>query len=256
MALMTRLSVNVNKVALIRNSRMGELPSVVGLAKLALDAGAHGITVHPRPDQRHIRPYDVDQISEMIKQPAYGDREFNMEGNPLIGHYLELAARVKPDQCTLVPDHPDQKTSDHGWDLSGDMTQLMEIVKQLHDLGCRVSLFMNPDIDAIDQAAQTGADRIELYTEQYAATFKCQPEQLDRVYQLYAAAAGKAQALNLGVNAGHDLNLDNLGRFLSISGILEVSIGHAIITDALKMGMRQAVKSYLNVVMNQSSATP
>ncbi len=249
---MTRLSVNVNKVALIRNSRSGETPDVVTIARLALDAGAHGITVHPRPDERHIRPYDVEHIAALIRQPVYRDREFNIEGNPLIGQYLAIVSRVKPDQCTLVPDQPGQATSDHGWDLSGDVSELIEIINQLHELNLRVSLFMNPDVRAIELVPRTGADRIELYTEMYAAAFRDHPDRLAEVAAGYAEAAAFARSLGLGVNAGHDLNIENLGRFLEIQGIDEVSIGHALIADAIEWGITRTVKSYLDVIAKGS----
>lgn len=251
---MTKLSVNVNKVALLRNSRQGDIPSVIRAARIALDAGAHGITVHPRPDQRHIRPADVDDIADLLRQPPYRDREFNIEGNPFLGHYMDIARKVRPNQCTLVPDSPDQRTSDHGWDLARDGSRLKPIVRELQDLGCRVSLFMDPTPQQIDLVPQTGADRIELYTERYAQAQAAGGAQADQVWQQYAQAAQHAQTLGLGVNGGHDLNLHNLGRFVAIPGILEVSIGHALIADALELGLAQAVRAYLDVIAQAQAA--
>lgn len=245
---MTQLSVNVNKVALLRNSRPGEVPSVTKAARLALEAGAAGITVHPRPDERHIRPYDVEQIAEILREPDYRGREFNIEGNPFLGHYMDFAQLVRPDQCTLVPDSPEQSTSDHGWDLERDGERLVPVIEELKAVGCRVSLFMDPDVAMIERVPATGADRIELYTESYAAAYAAGGAQADRVFEQFAAAAKRAQDLGLGVNGGHDLNLLNLGRFVSIPGIAEVSIGHALIADALELGMAGAVRAYLNVI--------
>ena len=251
---MTQLSVNVNKVALLRNSRTGTIPSPLKHARLALEAGAAGITVHPRPDERHIRPADVDDIAGLLREPAYREREFNIEGNPFLGHYLEHCRRVKPDQCTLVPDTPDQSTSDHGWDAAQNADRLRPIIDELHGLGCRVSLFMDPDPDAIAHVPATGADRIELYTEWYATAEARGGAEGQRAVDQYAAAAKRAQQLGLGVNGGHDLNLDNLGRFVAIAGILEVSIGHALIADALEMGMTGAVRAYRDVIAQHAPA--
>jgi pyridoxine 5-phosphate synthase len=227
---MTRLSVNVNKVALLRNTRNLNLPSVLRAAALCVEAGAHGITVHPRPDQRHIRPADVDELSEMLSV------EFNIEGNPFsppAGSYpgfMPIVRRVKPTQCTLVPDAPGQVTSDHGWNLRGDTRKLKDIIKELRDMNIRVSLFMDPVCEQIHQAAELGTNRVELYTEPYARAAQC------------------AQEAGLGVNAGHDLSLKNLGKFVEIPGILEVSIGHALIAEALEMGLAATVKAYLKIL--------
>jgi pyridoxine 5-phosphate synthase len=249
---MTQLSVNVNKVALLRNARPGDVPSVLDAARLALNAGAAGITVHPRPDQRHIRHHDVGDIALLLKDPSFrgGDRgrEFNIEGNPFLGEFLNHARRTRPDQCTLVPDDPDQSTSDHGWDIAANLDRLKPIVEELKSLGCRVSLFMDPDPEQIKLVPQTGTDRIELYTESYAAAYARGGESLQREYDKFAAAAAIATGLGLGLNAGHDLNLDNLGHFVTIPGILEVSIGHALVADALELGMSGAVKAYLGVL--------
>jgi pyridoxine 5-phosphate synthase len=249
---MTQLSVNVNKVALLRNTRLGQVPSVTKAARLALDAGAYGITVHPRPDRRHIRPSDVDDLRLLLNQPAYVGREFNIEGNPFLGDYLEIVAKARPNQCTLVPDDPHAFTSDHGWDIPANLDRLKPIVQRLKDLGCRVSLFMDPDPDMIRRVPETGADRIELYTETYARAFETAGHQLIEVHRQFSLAAHQAQQLGLGINAGHDLNLHNLSKFLEIPGILEVSIGHALIADALEIGMPAAVHAYLQILKSPS----
>ncbi len=241
---MTLLSVNVNKIALLRNSRGGTVPSVTEAAQVCIEAGCHGITVHPRPDQRHIRPGDVHDLGRMLTV------EFNIEGNPFAeaeGTYpgfMNLVCDAKPAQATLVPDDPGQLTSDHGWDLKKDLQRVKLLVAELKAIGVRVSLFMDPDLEQIELAATSGADRIELYTEDYAAAQA--RGDCEEVFAQYAAAAAKAQELGLGVNAGHDLNLDNLAHFLTIADILEVSIGHALIADALKMGLSAAVAAYLD----------
>ena len=236
---MTKLSVNVNKVALLRNSRTINIPSIVKTAGICIDAGAHGITVHPRPDERHIRRSDVFELAEMLTV------EFNIEGNPFHG-YMEIVRKVKPTQCTLVPDDPDAFTSDHGWDLSKHGSRLVPVIKELKDIGSRVSLFMDPDTTQIEMAKEIGADRIELYTEPFAKAFsEGNPEP---VFQKFADAAQKARELSLGINAGHDLNLKNLGKFCRIPGISEVSIGHALIADALELGLFNTVKEYLKVL--------
>jgi pyridoxine 5-phosphate synthase len=247
---MTKLSVNLNKVALVRNTRSLGIPSVTHLARVCIDAGAHGITVHPRPDERHIRRSDVDDLATLWG--AHPEIELNIEGNPFIG-YMDLVRRVRPTQCTLVPDGPEAFTSDHGWDLERDGERLRPVIEELRGLGARVSLFMDADAALIGRAAAIGAHRVELYTEPYAAAHArgAVGEELPR----FAAAARAAQAAGLGVNAGHDLNLDNLVELCTIPGILEVSIGHALIADALDMGMYNAVKAYLRV-LQRSSAHP
>ncbi len=236
---MTNLSVNLNKIALLRNTRNIGIPSVIDAAKICIKAGASGITVHPRPDQRHTRPSDVYELADMLTV------EFNMEGNP-VPQFMEMVRQVKPTQCTLVPDAPGAFTSDHGWDLVQDSQRLKPIIQELQDLGVRVSLFMDPDIGQIQRAKEVGADRIELYTEPYAAAF--QTDKVETVFRQYALAAQKATEIGLGLNAGHDLNLQNLARLCSIPNILEVSIGHALIADALEMGLFTAVKEYLKVL--------
>jgi len=245
---LTKLSVNVNKIALLRNQRDVGMPSVLGLSVAALKAGAFGITVHPRPDGRHIRDYDVDELSELLASRTWADREFNIEGNPLDfggGHLMPILRRVKPTQATLVPDDPAQNTSDHGWDVVKHLDTLKPIVKELKDLGCRVSLFLDPDPEMAKRAAETGADRIELYTESYAQAYEKSGDALKQSVDAFRATAEAALSVGLGVNAGHDLNLDNLPGFVAIPNVLEVSIGHALIADALSMGMDATVKAYL-----------
>ncbi len=244
---MTALSINLNKIALLRNSREGNYPSVVNHAQLCIDQGVEGITVHPRPDQRHIRPSDVRQLAELVR-PLPGV-EFNIEGNPFAPAlndypgFIELVEETQPDQCTLVPDGDDQLTSDHGFDLNSSGDQLAPIIKRLKDQGMRVSLFMDPDLSQIEMAANIGADRIELYTGPYAAAWGT--DQLEPLFQSHLAAAELAVSLGMGVNAGHDLNLDNLAKYASIPALLEVSIGHAFTVDSLAMGMANAVNAYL-----------
>lgn len=238
---MTNLSVNLNKVALLRNTRNIGIPSVTKMARICIDAGAHGITVHPRPDRRHIRPSDVDDLAEMLTV------EFNIEGNPFETSFMEIVRRVKPTQCTLVPDAPDTFTSDSGWNLTRDRDRLLPVVRELQSLGCRVSLFMDPDLEQISLVPQTGAERIELYTEPYATAFR-EDRDLEVVFEQYLQAATKATELNLGINAGHDLNLENLGKFCTIPNILEVSIGHALTAEALEMGFAQTLREYLKIL--------
>ena len=237
---MTKLSVNVNKVALLRNARPLTMPSVTQAAQVCIDAGAHGITVHPRPDERHIRKTDVYELKEMISGV-----EYNIEGNPF-PEFMQIVRDVRPDQCTLVPDDPNQSTSDHGWDLRKDGERLKPLIAELKDLGIRVSLFMDPVAEDMALAQTVGADRVELYTEPYASAFDA--GNVGPVFKAFADSAKAAQDLGLGVNAGHDLNLDNLGEFVSIPGILEVSIGHALIADAIFMGLDKTVKAYLKVL--------
>jgi pyridoxine 5-phosphate synthase len=241
---MTRLSVNLNKVALLRNARTLGIPSVARAATIALDAGAHGITVHPRPDGRHIRMDDVRELSTLLK--ARPHVEFNIEGNPFEG-LIEIAREVRPQQCTLVPDDPGAVTSDHGWDLPRDGARLKPLIGELKAAGIRVSLFMDPLPNVMAAARELGADRIELYTEPYARAFAHAGEPAAR--DTYAAAARAAHAAGLGVNAGHDLNQQNLPRFLSaVPQVLEVSIGHALIADALEAGLAATVRAYLAAI--------
>ncbi len=239
---MTKLSVNVNKFALIRNSRDTDYPNVARMAERAIAAGVHGITVHPRPDQRHIRYSDVHDLSGLTG--GHPDVEFNIEGNP-IPDFLKIVKAVRPDQCTLVPDDPKQLTSDHGWDLAKDGDGLAFVVSDLQEAGIRVSLFMDPVTEQIDRVKTIGAERIELYTEPYARAFGTSDE--DTVWSRFNAAAAHAESLGLGVNAGHDLNLDNLPRFLTIKSILEISIGHAIVVESFDHGFEGTLARYLEI---------
>ncbi|NJM97915.1 MAG: pyridoxine 5'-phosphate synthase [Phormidesmis sp. RL_2_1] len=238
------LSVNLNKVAMLRNARPLDIPSVVKMGEISIAAGAHGLTVHPRPDERHIRRTDVYDLATLLK--AHPTIEYNIEGNPLEPPFMEIIREVRPDQCTLVPDDPTQNTSDHGWDIAKDGAQIKPIIAELQQLGCRVSLFMDPDIAQIEQVPQLGCERIELYTEPYATAYR--QGQADESFALYKQAAACAQSLGLGVNGGHDLNLENLSQFREIPNLLEVSIGHALTADALEMGYANAVKAYLKVL--------
>ena len=236
----TALSVNVNKVALVRNTRHLGIPSVTRAALLCLQAGAQGITVHPRPDARHIRPHDVHELAELLQ--AWPEREYNIEGNPS-QNLMDFIRRVRPHQATFVPDSEDQFTSDHGWSFPQDAARLAPLIAECHDLGVRVSLFMDPVPEQMAQARAVGADRIELYTEPYAAAWgtERQAAELER----YRAATQAALDAGLGVNAGHDLNRDNLTDFLrSVPGVLEVSIGYALISDALELGYAATVRAY------------
>lgn len=237
----TKLSVNVNKIATLRNTRPNlNLPDLGGLSRMALEAGAHGLTIHPRPDERHIRSSDVDPIAELAR--AYA-AEFAIEGNPFHGDFMEHCRRTRPTQCLLVPDDETQATSDHGWDVPRAAELLRPIVAELKGLGCRVSLFIDPDPVAAAASASVGADRVELYTEPYAAAFaKGDPGAAGP----YTVAARAATAAGIGVNAGHDLNLRNLRPFLEkVPNVLEVSIGHALMADALVFGLQETVRRYL-----------
>jgi pyridoxine 5-phosphate synthase len=238
---LTALSVNLNKVALVRNTRHLGIPSVTRAATLCLQAGAHGITVHPRPDARHIRAEDVRELHSLLR--SWPDAEFNIEGNPF-HNLMEFVRELHPQQCTFVPDSEGQFTSDHGWDLAADAARLRPVIAEARSLGVRVSLFMDPQPQAMAAAKAVGADRVELYTERYASAFGTGAAA--DVVRGYALAAQAAQAAGLGVNAGHDLNRENLTAFLrAVPGVLEVSIGHALIADALELGYEAAVKAYL-----------
>jgi len=247
----TALSVNVNKIALLRNTRHLGVPDVVALSRIALEAGAQGITVHPRPDERHIRAQDVHDLAALMRQ--WPQAEYNIEGNP--SHNLMAFVReLRPHQCTLVPDSEEQFTSDHGWSLPADMKRLAPLVAEARALGVRVSLFMDPQPQAMRHAAAVGADRVELYTEAYARAHGT-PEQA-AVLQRYAESARAAQMAGLGVNAGHDLNRANLTDFLrGVSGVLEVSIGHALIADALELGLAETVRDYQRCIQRAFAPT-
>ena len=245
------LSVNLNKIALIRNSRAGDYPSVTEHARLCVEAGADGITVHPRPDQRHIRAGDVPALAAMLAV------ELNVEGNPFAGPasshradvadypgFMALVRAVRPPQCTLVPDSDAQLTSDHGFDLARDGERLRPLIGELRALGIRVSLFMDPDPAQIRLAAACGADRVELYTGPYAAAFAAGADAA-AILRPHVEAARTALDLGLGVNAGHDLNLLNLGAYAAaVPGLQEVSIGHAFTVDALRLGIAETVRAY------------
>lgn len=242
----TRLSVNLNRVALLRNQRDRNVPSMAEFARIALDAGADGLTVHPRPDQRHVRPGDVHLLKAILSEEKYAGREFNIEGNPFEGDYLELVTQVRPTQATLVPDSPDQKTSDHGWDLRKEGDRLLPVVESLREEGIRVSLFVDPVAATIERVPSVGADRIELYTEPYASGYAAGGSERERLLASYQATAKLAHTLGLGVNAGHDLDLENLPDLVGqVKPLAEVSIGHALTADALRLGMEGAVKAYL-----------
>lgn len=251
---MIALSVNLNKVALIRNSRDTSIPDVPEHATLCIDAGADGITVHPRPDQRHIRADDCRQLAAMLTV------EFNIEGNPFAGPrtsdrkgvsdypgFMELIRELRPAQCTLVPDGDAQLTSDHGFDLHTQADDLEPVLAELRSLGVRSSLFMDPMPDQMAIAASIGADRIELYTESFAEAVSC-GRGVQECFERFQKTADAALEAGLGVNAGHDLNLQNLPVFRKLPGLMEVSIGHALTVDALRMGMPAAVRAYREVL--------
>ena len=245
----TALSVNLNKVALVRNTRHLGIPSLVRAATLCLDAGAHGITVHPRPDGRHVRSDDVPVLHRLLAtRPG---AELNIEGNPF-HNLMEFVRTLKPQQCTFVPDSEGQFTSDHGWDFPADAQRLRPLIAEAKSLGVRVSLFMDPLPDAMAAAKAVGADRVELYTESYASAFGTADKRA--VLAGFAAAARAAQAAGLQVNAGHDLNRENLPDFLgAVPGVMEVSIGHAFVADALEMGYGPTVQAYLSAIERAAS---
>ena len=247
---MIALSVNLNKIALIRNSRDTINPDIPLHAQMCIDAGADGITVHPRPDQRHIRAQDCRDLAAMLKV------EFNIEGNPMTGPrradrpgigdypgFMALVKELRPTQCTLVPDGDNQLTSDHGFDLKRDGDTVAPLVAELKSLGIRTSLFMDPDPEQIRLAAQTGTDRIELYTESYAAACR-DNNNVENVFSQFLKAAEVATEEGLELNAGHDLDLFNLPRFATITGLKEVSIGHALVVDAISMGLDNTIAAY------------
>lgn len=246
----TALSVNLNKVALVRNTRHLGIPSVTRAATLCLQAGANGITVHPRPDERHIRAGDVRDLAALMK--SWPDREFNIEGNPY-QNLMGFVREFRPHQCTFVPDSEGQFTSDHGWNLAHDADHLRPLIAEARSLGVRVSLFMDADAPAMAGAKSVGADRVELYTEPYAAAWGT-PQQ-DAELRRFAAAAQAALDARLGVNAGHDLNRDNLTAFIrGVPGVAEVSIGHALIADALELGYSATIQDYLRCIDNAFTA--
>ncbi len=250
----TALSVNVNKVAWLRNARMGAEPDVLEMAQLCVDAGADGITVHPRPDQRHIRPEDVRRLAKHLDNV-----ELNVEGNPFSGPtdqgypgFLALVGEVKPAQVTLVPDTDQQLTSDHGWQIAPYADRLAPIIERLRAQGARVSLFVDPGCTELEAIASLGAQRVELYTESYARAFAAEGADgrtVATILQQFAATAREAAAAGLEINAGHDLNLHNLGAFCAtVPNVLEVSIGQALIADALRFGLTETVRRYQQAI--------
>lgn len=242
---MIRLSVNVNKIATLRNSRGGDEPSVLRATQTCIDAGAHGITVHPRADLRHIRPDDVLSLADMLKD--HPDVEYNIEGDPR-RDWLDLVLAVRPHQATLVPVRPGEVTSDHGYTFPDDAGDLREPVARLTEAGIRVSVFVEAGVPNLDLARKLGIDRIELYTGPFAHAFDADPDQAREHFDRHAATARKALDAGLGINAGHDLNLRNLVMYRSLPGLAEVSIGHAIVCDALEIGLAATVRAYLHVL--------
>ena len=256
---MAVLSVNLNKIALLRNSRDGQRPSVAEFARLAIAAGAGGITIHPRPDQRHIRASDVPELAALLRQD-HPTIEFNIEGNPEAAAtnngypgFIELVAAARPAQATLVPDSDDQLTSDHGWDLSTEQPQLRADIERCKQAGARVSLFMDPIVEQMAAVSDHGADRVEFYTGPYAQTYwQYGPDdaRTQTCYRQFAEAAEAALKAGLGINAGHDLDQQNLPLFAGLPGLAEVSIGHAIICEALNDGFNDTVAAYVAILDN------
>lgn len=242
---MTKLSINLNKIALLRNSRDSDYPRLLDFANLSIKAGVHGLTIHPRPDQRHAKYEDVYDLAALVAE--HNHVELNIEGNPT-NKFLQVVLETKPTQCTLVPDDPDQLTSDHGWDVSRHGDRLREIVSQLQDAGIRSSIFLDPDLEQVKLVKETGTDRIELYTESYARAYG-QDNEVSILKQFYEAAQ-LAHELDIGINAGHDLNQENLAKFLTIPGILEVSIGHALTVESLLSGFEKTIKNYLSIMQH------
>lgn len=237
---MTHLSVNLNKIGLLRNSRGRNYPNMVAMAKRTLDLGAFGITIHPRPDQRHATYQDAHDLKELLKQ--YPNAELNIEGFP-DEQFLNVVLEVEPHQCTLVPDDPNQLTSDHGWNVARDQDALRPVIAKLKEKGIRAVLFMDPDPDNMILAKEVGADRVELYTEEYASHYG--KEGFDAIAERYQEAAQAALDAGLGVNAGHDLDLTNVETLCQAGRITEVSIGHALTVEALDLGWDKVVKAYL-----------
>ncbi len=238
---MTKLSVNLNKIALLRNSRGRDFPNVVEFAKKFIELGVDGITVHPREDERHITRQDTVDLGRLLVDSPV---EFNVEGYPS-KEFLELITKVRPTQVTLVPDAPDQLTSDHGWDIAKDGEFLKETLSYISGLGIRTAIFLDPDLEEVRRASTVGTDRIELYTESYASALNSNRE--SEVWEEFNQAAIEAQKLGLEVNAGHDLDLYNLPSFLKIEGILEVSIGHVLTVECIEQGMKSVIEQYLKI---------
>ena len=239
---MTALSVNLNKLALLRNSRGRNYPDLLDFTRRFIALGVQGITIHPRPDERHITRRDAYELAELLQD--YPDVEFNIEGYPS-ADFLKLIGETRPDQCTLVPDSDDQLTSDHGWDCVAQGDLLTSIISQVKKHDVRCAIFLDPDVRQADAVCRLGADRIELYTEMYAATFDT--ERQDPVFELYRQTAALVQETGIGVNAGHDLDLLNLPQFLTIPDILEVSIGHALTVECVEQGMEKVIATYLAI---------
>jgi len=248
---LAKLSVNVNKVATLRNSRGGSVPSVIDAVTVCLKAGAPGITVHPRADRRHIRPEDVRGIVQVLRRDWPGI-EYNIEGDPRV-ELLDLVGEVRPDQCTLVPVVPGEVTSQAGWRPGPATDAIPAVVRGLHAAGIRISLFVDAEAEPIRWAASTGADRVELYTEPFARAFEDNRDEARRSFARYSDAAALAHSLGLGVNAGHDLDLENLVMFRELPHLDEVSIGHAIMSRALFVGLDTVVREYLQVLSSASS---
>ena len=244
---MIKLSVNINKIATLRNSRGGNIPSVTRFAELAIEAGVHGITVHPRPDERHIRRQDVFDLRPIVKGV-----EFNIEGYP-DERYCGIVGDTRPDQATLVPDPPGVLTSNAGWDARKHRDFLRDTIARLKAKGARVSLFMETDLAQIDAAKEAGADRIEFYTGPFAEEFDA--GRGEKSFEEFARAARHAKSIGLGINAGHDLNLSNLVLMRGLPGLMEVSIGHALVRDALLMGWQKTVREYLRALGHDGRAT-
>ncbi len=252
---MTKLSVNLNKIALLRNSRGRDFPNVVAFAKKFIGLGVHGITIHPRPDERHIHRRDAYDLADcLINYPGV---ELNIEGYPT-EDFLRLIEDTQPDQCTLVPDAENQLTSDHGWDLLTHGDGLRDTLSRIKEAGVRCATFLDPDCAQVECAAAIGVDRIELYTEAYASAFEQDPTNSGHyktLLQGYANASALARQLGVGVNAGHDLDLHNLPAFLSIGGVLEVSIGHVLTVECIEQGMANVVRQYLHICAESSDTS-
>jgi pyridoxine 5-phosphate synthase len=247
---MIRLSVNVNKVATLRNSRGGSIPSVTQAVTVCLDAGAPGITVHPRQDERHIRASDVPEIAALVakRRAAGADVEFNIEGDPRPG-FVDMVVATRPDQCTLVPVKPGEITSQAGWPADTAPDELTGVISRLKAAGVRVSLFVDAERQSVEWAATMGADRVELYTEPFARAFERSAAAGQESFAAYVLAAEYAHAAGLGINAGHDLDLDNLQLFKRLPHLDEVSIGHALISRALWVGLDRSVREYLDALV-------
>lgn len=244
---MTKLSVNLNKIALLRNSRGRDFPSVVNFANKFMALGVEGITVHPRQDERHITQQDAYDLGDLLSDNA--EVEYNIEGYPS-EDFLLLVEKIKPTQCTLVPDAPDQLTSDHGWDLQRDMPLVQDTCARLKKAGVRAAIFLDPDVEHVELAAQSGCDRVEFYTESFAQSFATPQD--GAVLKQYKQAVARAIELGIEVNAGHDLDLQNLPTFLTIPGVLEVSIGHVLTVECIEQGMQSVIAQYLQICNNSA----